>query len=91
MSTTTFTNGQTPIVADWLNDINNAVYTQTTRVATEGQTVFTGLTNCLHGHTQVYVNGLYQEKDFAYAVTSDTTITFSEGLSLDDRVIFKGL
>lgn len=29
MASTTFTDGQTPILASWLNDVNNAVYNHT--------------------------------------------------------------
>lgn len=91
MGSTTFVNGVTPIVAEWLNDINNAVYNNTTFIAVEGQTIFNGLTNCLHGHTQVFINGLFQEPNVSYIATDSNTITFTEGLSLGDHVLFKGL
>lgn len=99
MASTTFTDGQTPILAAWLNDVNNYVYSgippagsrpRGTVTATAGQTVFTVPftysvgTNSLN----VYIQGIKQLLTSSYAETSSTSVTFTEAVPVGCVVEF---
>jgi hypothetical protein len=97
MSSTYFINNSTPIVAAWLNDVNNYVYGTTsvnrnrgTVTATAGQTVFTVPFTYIVGSKSlhVYANGVHQILGTAYTETSQTTITFSSGVPANVVVEF---
>ena len=102
MASTTFTDGQTPILAAWLNDVNNFVYNNVppvgrnsrgTVTATAGQTIFTVPftysvgTNSLN----VYIQGIKQILGSSYAETNVTTVTFTEGVPVGCVVEFDTL
>ena len=55
--------------------------------ATADQTVFT-LTSLSTSGVHVYVSGVRQSHS-AYTETDSTTITFSEGLNVGDKVLFE--
>lgn len=89
MASTLFTTGTT-ITSEWLNDVNNAIYTQRQQeffTASQGQTVFvltdftyTPNTNSL----SVFVDGINQYgpgSTYDYEETNNTTITFKTGLN----------
>ena len=98
MASTTFTDGQTPILAAWLNDVNNFVYSgippgpyaRGTVTATAGQTVFTVPftytvgTNMLN----VYIQGIKQLLTSSYVETNSTTVTFTEAVPVGCIVEF---
>ncbi len=74
--------------------INGALATNTNSIlqlevtATAGQTVFTVPSYTMGANLlSVYVNGQYQYLSSSYTETSTTSITFSEGLNLDDKVM----
>lgn len=57
--------------------------------ATQGQTVFTGLSYTTGNHSlSVFVNGSKQISGLNYNETNSTTITFIDGLNLGDVVEF---
>ena len=63
--------------------------TQSYQVATQGQTVFSGLTYTNGNNSlQVYVNGSKQVITLNYTETNSTTITFLSGLNVGDIVEF---
>ena len=87
MASTTFVDGVTPIVADWLNDVNDVVYnsivrTRGTVVATTGQTIFTVPFHYQPGTNtlSVYINGVRQILNSSYTETSITQIVLSEAI-----------
>lgn len=101
MSSTTFYAGQTPIVADWLNDVNGFVYNGSgpaasyqrgTVIATSGQTVFT--VPFSYEPTvmklSVFINGVHQRYSDSYAQTNNTTVTFTEAVPVGAVVEFVG-
>lgn len=93
MSSTTFYAGQTPITADWLNDVNVRTYgpyQRGTVVATSGQTVFTVPFSYDPTVTKlsVYIDGVHQRYTESYAQTNSTTVTFTEGLHVGAVVEF---
>lgn len=92
MASTVFVNGVTPVDADWLNDVNNAVYTrsQGSVIATSGQTIFTVPFTYVVGDKRlaVYINGIKQLITSSYAETNSTTVTFTEGLNVGAIVEF---
>jgi hypothetical protein len=95
MATTYFIDNSTPIVAAWLNDVNNYVYQGRLRgtvVATSGQTVFTvPFTYTVGAKTlDVYINGIRQILSSSYTETTSTTITFSEAVPVTAVVEFVG-
>jgi hypothetical protein len=95
MATTYFIDNSTPIVAAWLNDVNNYVYQGRLRgtvTATSGQTVFTvPFTYTVGAKTlDVYINGIRQILSSSYTETTSTTITFSEGVPINALVEFIG-
>jgi hypothetical protein len=90
MTTTYFIDNSTPIVAAWLNDVNNYVYGITsvsrnrgTVTATASQTVFTVPFNYIVGSKtlHVYASGLHKVLNSDYTETSTTSITFTNGIS----------
>jgi hypothetical protein len=95
MATTYFIDNSTPIVAAWLNDVNDYVYQGRLRgtvTATSGQTVFTvPFTYTVGAKTlDVYINGIRQILSSSYTETTSTTITFSEGVPINALVEFIG-
>lgn len=99
MASTTFVDSQTPVVAAWLNDVNDFVYDyippsgsrpQGTVTATAGQTVFTVPftyqtgTNMLN----VYIQGIRQILGSNYNETNSTTVTFTESVPVGAKVQF---
>lgn len=95
MATTYFIDNSTPIVAAWLNEVNNYVYQGRLRgtvTATSGQTVFTvPFTYTVGAKTlDVYINGIRQILSSSYTETTSTTITFSEGVPINALVEFIG-
>ena len=102
MASTNFIDSQTPVVASWLNDVNNFVYNNVppsgsrprgTVTATAGQTVFTVPftyqvgTNMLN----VYIQGIKQLLTTSYAETNSTTVTFTEAVPVGCVVEFDTL
>lgn len=72
-------------------DTSNTVNTvQEVAVATAGQTVFNLAQTYTPGslNLDVYVNGVHQDTG-DYAETSESVVTFGEGLAAGDRVLFK--
>jgi len=95
MATTYFIDGSTPIVAAWLNDVNDYVYQGRQRgtvTATSGQTVFTvPFTYTVGAKTlDVYINGIRQILTSSYTETSTTSITFTAGVPVNAVVEFVG-
>ena len=95
MASTYFIDNSTPIVAAWLNDVNDFVYQGIQRgtvTATSGQTVFTvPFTYSVGENTlDVYINGVRQILNSSYTETSATSITFSEGVPATAIVEFVG-
>jgi hypothetical protein len=93
MATTYFIDNSTPIVAAWLNDVNDYVYQSRQRgtvTATLGQTVFTvPFTYAVGAKTlDVYVNGVRQILTSSYTETSTTSVTFSEAVPVNAIVEF---
>lgn len=97
MASTTFVDSQTPVVASWLNDVNDFVYggASSTRqegvvIATAGQTVFTVPFTYTPGskRLQVYINGVKQIPTSSYAETNTTTVTFTEAVPVTAKVEF---
>ena len=102
MASTTFVDSQTPVVAAWLNDVNDYVYNgippsgsrpRGTVTATAGQTVLTVPftysvgTNSLN----VYIQGIKQILGSSYTETNVTTVTFTEGVPVGCVVEFDSL
>jgi hypothetical protein len=95
MSSTYFIDNSTPIVAAWLNDVNNYVYQGTQRgtvTATSGQTLFTvPFTYTVGAKTlDVYINGIRQVLSSSYTETSSTSVTFSAAVPVTAVVEFVG-
>jgi hypothetical protein len=95
MSSTYFIDNTTPIVAAWLNDVNNYVYQGRLRgtvIATAGQTVFTVPFTYTVGANQldVYISGIRQVLGISYTETTSTTITFSSAVPVTAVVEFVG-
>jgi hypothetical protein len=95
MANTYFIDNSTPIVAAWLNDVNNYVYQgrqRSTVIATSGQTVFTvPFTYTVGAKTlDVYINGVRQVLSSSYTETSTTSVTFSEAVPITAVVEFVG-
>ena len=95
MATTYFIDNVTPIVAAWLNDVNNYVYQGRQRgtvTATSGQTVFTVPFTYSTGTNDlnVFINGVRQILGFSYTETSTTSVTFSEAVPVNAVVEFVG-
>jgi len=95
MATTYFIDFSTPIVAAWLNDVNDYVYQGRQRgtvTATLGQTVFTvPFTYTVGAKTlDVYINGVRQILTSSYTETSTTSVTFSEAVPVNAVVEFVG-
>ena len=99
MASTTFTDGQTPILAAWLNDVNDFVYggggshPRGTVTATAGQTVFTVPFTYTPGTNMlnVYIQGIKQLLTSSYAETNSTTVTFTEAVPVGCVVEFDTL
>ena len=99
MTTTYFIDGSTPIVATWLNDVNNYVYGKTpvsrnrgSATATAGQTIFTVPFTFVKGalDLEVYINGVFQVLSTSYTENANNTITFSEAVPVTAVVEFVG-
>ena len=95
MATTYFIDNSTPIVAAWLNDVNNYVYQGKQRgtvTATSGQTVFTvPFTYTVGAKTlDVYINGVRQILSASYTETTSTTVTFTAAVPVTALVEFIG-
>jgi len=99
MTTTYFIDGSTPIVATWLNDVNNYVYGKTpvsrnrgSVTATAGQTIFTVPFTFVKGALDlgVYINGVFQVLSTSYTENANNTITFSEAVPVTAVVEFVG-
>ena len=98
MSSTTFVDSKTPIVASWLNDVNDFVYGTSTGssrprgtvTATAGQTVFTVPFTYTVGSNklEVFIQGIKQILGSSYTETNTTTITFSEAVPVNAVVEF---
>jgi hypothetical protein len=76
-----------PVSAAWLNAVTQALngsQTPTTIVATAGQTVFTVPASAVGS---VYINGVFQIPNDSYVRTNDTTITFSEAVPYNAKVV----
>ena len=102
MADTTFIDGQTPVVASWLNDVNDFVYSgippsgshsRGTVTATAGQTVFTVPFTYTVGVNMlnVYIQGIKQLLTTSYAETNSTTVTFTEAVPVGCVVEFDTL
>jgi hypothetical protein len=95
MASTYFIDNSTPIVSSWLNDVNNYVYQGKQRgtvTATASQSVFTvPFTYTVGANTlDVYINGVRQILNSSYTETNGTTVTFSEGVTINAAVEFVG-
>ena len=95
MASTYFIDNSTPIVAAWLNDVNNYVYQGRQRgtvTATSGQTVFTvPFTYSVGANTlDVYINGVRQILNSSYIENTTTTVVFTEGVHINAVVEFIG-
>ena len=99
MANTTFVDSQTPVVAAWLNDVNDFVYSyippsgsrpQGTVTATAGQTVFTVPFTYVTGTNMlnVNINGIRQILGSSYNETNQTTVTFTEAVPVNAVVEF---
>ena len=99
MASTNFIDSQTPVVASWLNDVNNFVYNNVppsgsrprgTVTATAGQTVFTVHFTYTPGVNMlnVYIQGIKQLLTTSYAETNSTTVTFTEAVPVGCVVEF---
>lgn len=97
MADTTFVDSQTPVLASWLNDVNDFVYgtsgvsrQEGTVTATTGQTVFTVPFTYTPGNKRlnVYINGVKQVIGSSYAETNTTTVTFTEAVPVTAVVEF---
>jgi len=80
MATTNFQSG-TVIASAWLNDVNSAVYTTIPKLTTPSVLNYTGTgTTTLYtvtgSVTNVYINGIYQNKN-SYSI-SGNTLTFTQ-------------
>lgn len=76
-----------PVSAAWLNAVTQAVngsQTPTTIVATAGQMVFTVPASAVGS---VFINGVFQIPNSSYVRTNDTTITFSEAVPYNAKVV----
>lgn len=76
-----------PVSAAWLNAVEAALKgttSPTTITATAGQTVFTVPATAVN---TVYINGVYQVYGSSYTRTNDTTITFSEAVPVNAKVV----
>ena len=75
-----------PVSAAWLNAVGHSISGSgaTTITATAGQTVFT-VPSTATG--QVFINGVYQIPNDSYTRTNDTTITFSEPVPVNAKVV----
>ena len=101
MASTTFVDSQTPVVAAWLNDVNDFVYSGIPpsgsrprgTVTSVGGTVFTVPftysvgTNSLN----VYIQGIKQLLTSSYVETNTTTVTFTEAVPAGAIVEFDSL
>ena len=92
MANTNFIDGTTPVVANWLNDVNNFVYQTTSQTVTTlgSKRVFNVPQYSQTGSSLVTINGLVQKITDAYTESSATTITFTEDLEVGDVVTFRG-
>jgi hypothetical protein len=95
MASTNFIDGVTPIVATWLNDVNNYVYQGRQRgtvTAVSGQTVFTvPFTYSVGANTlDVYINGVRQILTSSYTETTSNTVTFTQAVPVTAVVEFIG-
>lgn len=97
MADTTFIDGQTPVVAAWLNDVNDFVYgsggstrQEGTVTALSGQTVFTVPFTYTPGNKRlnVFINGIKQIIGSSYSETNTTTVTFTEAVPVNAIVEF---
>ena len=93
MASTYFIDNSTPIVAAWLNDVNDFVYQGIQRgtvTATSGQTVFTVPFSYVVGSNRlsVYINGVRQILNSSYTETNTTTVTFSAAVPVTAIVEF---
>jgi len=82
----TFASG-TLINSGWLNAVNDRVFNRLTQIATAGQTVV-NIPNgySLGGSMLVFRNGLLQEYGVVYSESGVTTITFTSGLTVGDKI-----
>ena len=85
---TTFVDLQGPVIsAAWLNAVGQALNNNsapTVLTATAGQTVFTVPSTAVN---TVLINGVYQIYGQSYTRTNDTTITFSEAVPVNAKVV----
>lgn len=98
MASTNFVDSQTPVVAAWLNDVNDYVYGDNTGslqprgtvTATSGQTVFTVPFTYVVGSNklEVFIQGIKQLLTTSYAETNSTTVTFTEAVPVGCVVEF---
>jgi len=101
MASTTFTDGQTPILAAWFNDVNNFVYSGIPPIGSHprgtvtaaGQTVFTVPFTYTVGANvlNVYIQGIKQLLTSSYVETNSTTVTFTEAVPVGCVVEFDTL
>lgn len=86
MTSTTFVQFQTPINADWLNDVNTGTYRDPdVFTATAGQTVFT-LTATPPAKPKAFLNGLRLTPTTDYSI-SGTTLTLVSAASVGDELL----
>ena len=85
---TTFVDLQGPVIsAAWLNAVGQALNNNsapTVITATAGQTVFTVPSTAVNN---VFINGVYQIYGQSYTRTNDTTITFSQAVPVNAKVV----
>ena len=85
---TTFVDLQGPVIsAAWLNAVGQALNNNsapTVITATTGQTVFTVPSTAVN---TVFINGVYQIYGQSYTRTNDTTITFSQAVPVNAKVV----
>jgi len=88
MATTNFQSG-TVITSAWLNDVNSAVYTTIPKLISQSIVNYTGTGTTTSytvtgSVTNVYINGIYQNKN-SYSI-SGTTLTFTQAPPLTSQI-----
>ncbi len=89
MADTTFTDGATPIVADWLNDVNDAVYGTTTGSWTP--TIWDTSASDSEGQTYSAQYGVYTKIGKLVIVNGYIGVTSTGTLTAGDQAFIGGL
>mgnify|MGYP003337377074 CR=1 FL=1 len=98
MASTTFVDSQTPVVAAWLNDVNDYVYSgippsgsrPRAAITSVGGAIFTLPFSYTVGSNglNVYIQGIKQLLTTSYLETNSTTVTFTEAVPVGCVVEF---